>query len=85
MFSTRNVSESIMVNDDNDDNEEKRLNQINENLNKNNCRNFYQIFKNKLTKYNPPRLQTEDKVVKKQITTQIIVKFSQIFLKFIKL
>lgn len=66
------------------DNEKKRLNQINENFNKNSC-NFYQIFKHKLTKYNPPRLQTEGKVVKKQITTQIIVKFSQILLKFIKL
>lgn len=45
--------------------ENERLNRINENFTKNNSRNFYQTFKQALTKYNPPSLQLEDEDGKK--------------------
>lgn len=60
-----------------EDNDNELLNQINENFNKNNSRNFYQIFKHKLTKCNPPSPQIEVEVGKKAHSNTDNSKISQ--------
>lgn len=47
---------------------------ISETINKNNSRNFYQIFKQKLTKYNPPNFQMEREVGKESHSSTDISK-----------